>query len=38
MFIPKWVLIPMGFLIFVINYSEAKMGLVAILHDLGVVP
>ena len=36
MYIPKWVLIPVGLLLFVINYSEAKLGLAAILRDLGL--
>lgn len=34
MFIPKWVIISVGLYMALVNYTEAKHGLAAIVHDL----
>ncbi len=37
MWIPTWIVVPVSLYFFVVNYSEAKAGLMQLLLDLGIL-
>ena len=37
MWIPTWIVVSISLFVLIVNYSEAKLGLVQILTDLGLM-